>query len=183
MRIIAGEKRGTIIQAPKGFDTRPTLDRVRESLFGILQYEIPGAVVLDLFAGSGALGFEAVSRGAGHAVINDAAKMAFSVISANAKKLGFAERVTLTCFDYGVAVRRAAAAGTRFDVVFLDPPYNSGLIPPAMEALRDAEALGRGVVIAAEHRSKDTIRTPAGFLLTDRRNYGEAAVSFFREGV
>jgi len=132
VRIIAGEKRGTLIRAPKGADTRPTLERVRESLFGILQYEIPEATVLDLFAGSGALGLEAVSRGARFAAINDSARDAYLAIVANVKKLRFEDRTALYCLDYALAVRRAAAAGMKFNLVFLDPPYGAGLIPKAL---------------------------------------------------
>lgn len=181
LRIIAGEKRGAVIRTPKGFETRPTLDRVRESLFGILQLEIPDAVVLDLFAGSGALGLEAVSRGAKRAFINDCAREAFSVVEANVKKLGFGERVTLSCADYAVAIKRAAASGWKFDVAFLDPPYDGGLIGKAMRALLDANALNPGFVVVAEHRAKDAPGAAEGFALADRRHYGEAALSFFRE--
>ncbi|HWQ59345.1 MAG TPA: 16S rRNA (guanine(966)-N(2))-methyltransferase RsmD, partial [Clostridia bacterium] len=137
MRIIAGEKRGTVIRAPKGANTRPTLDRVRESLFGILQHEIPDASVLDLFAGSGALGLEAVSRGARFALLNDASREARLVIEANVKKLGFGDKTSLFCLDYAAALKRAAAAGWKFGVVFLDPPYGGGLIPGAMAALME----------------------------------------------
>ena len=182
VRIIAGEKRGTIIQTPKGIHTRPTLDRVRESLFGILQFDVPDAVVLDLFAGSGALGFEAISRGAKKAVINDAARQVYAVIEANATKLGFADRAVLYCLDYTAAIRRATAAGMRFNIVFLDPPYDDGLIPKAAAALREADVLAEGFVIAAEHRAKDAPETPVGFRVSDRRGYGETAISFFREG-
>ena len=181
MRIIAGEKRGTVIQAPKGAATRPPLDRVRESLFGIVQFEIPDADVLDLFAGSGALGLEALSRGAKRVLLNDSSREALRIVEANVKKLDFAERATLTCLDHALCVRRAAAQGWRFDVAFLDPPYNSGFIPAAMEAILCANALNPGFVIAAEHRSKETIEAPRGFVLADRRSYGEAALSFYRE--
>lgn len=89
MRIIAGTKRGQPIAAPKGRDTRPTLDRVKESLFGIIQFEIAGKTVLDLFAGSGNLGLEALSRGAEHAVFNDAARESAAVVRTNVERLGF----------------------------------------------------------------------------------------------
>lgn len=181
MRIIAGEKRGTNILTPKGTDTRPTLDRVRESLFGILQFDIPDARVLDLFGGSGALGLEAVSRGAAHAVINDSSREAARVIEANAKKLGFEERVTLMTGDCILCIKRCAAAGRKFNVVFLDPPYKSGLIVPSMAALAAAGALKPGFVIAAEHASNMTPQTPCGFKLRDTRRYGEAAISFYGE--
>ncbi len=181
MRIVAGEKRGTNIMSPKGTDTRPTLERVRESLFGILQYDIPDAQVLDLFGGSGALGLEAVSRGAAHALINDSSREAARVIEANIKKLGFEDRVSLMNGDCIICIKRCAAAGRRFDVVFLDPPYKSGLIKASMEALAATGTLNRGFVIAAEHASNMTLETPSGFVLRDMRRYGEAAISFFAE--
>ena len=92
MRIIAGDKRGCAISAPKGLDTRPTLDRVKESLFGILQFDIYGKRVLDLFAGSGALGLEAVSRGAKSAVFCDSARESIDIVNANIKKLGYGNK-------------------------------------------------------------------------------------------
>lgn len=181
VRIIAGEKRGTLIRAPKGADTRPTLERVRESLFGILQYDIPGATVLDLFAGSGALGLEAVSRGAKFALINDSSREAYRAIEANVKKLRFEDKTALLCLDYAHAIRCAASAGMTFTLIFLDPPYGAGLVCKAMEALREAAVLETGFVIAAEHRAREMFEAPTGFRLADRRNYGEAALSFFRE--
>ncbi len=181
VRIIAGEKRGTLIRTPEGAFTRPTLERVRESLFGILQYEVPGAVVLDLFAGSGALGLEAVSRGAKFALLNDASRDAFSTLEANVKKLRFEEQTTLTCLDYAMAIKRAALMGRKFNLVFLDPPYGGGLIPMALAALSGADLLQPGFVVVAEHRAKEAPEAPAGFVLADRRFYGEAALSFYRE--
>lgn len=180
VRIIAGEKRGALIRTPKGNFTRPTLERVRESLFGILQHEVPGAVVLDLFAGSGALGLEAVSRGAAFAWLNDASREACAIIEANVKKLGFGEQTALSCLGFELAVKRAATAGHRFGLVFLDPPYGGDLIPKAMAALRAANALDAGFIVAAEHRAGESPDAPEGFALTDRRFYGEAAVSFYR---
>lgn len=181
VRIIAGEKRGALIRAPEGAFTRPTLERVRESLFGILQYEVPGAVVLDLFAGSGALGLEAVSRGAKFALLNDASRAALSTLEANVRKLRFEEQTALTCLDYAMAIKRAALMGLKFDLVFLDPPYGGGLIPKALAALPGAGVLQPGFTVAAEHRAKETPEAPAGFVLADRRFYGEAALSFYRE--
>ena len=122
MRIIAGTKRGQAITAPKGRKTRPTLDRVRESLFGIIQFEVAGKTVLDLFAGSGSLGLEALSRGAEYAVFNDAARESVAIVRANVEKLGFTRQAAVYSLDYRAAIQAAARAGFRFGLVFLDPP-------------------------------------------------------------
>ena len=123
MRIIAGEARGRTLTAPKGMDTRPTQDYVRESLFNILQASVPEARVLDLFAGSGALALEALSRGAVKATLVDCSTDAVQCIKRNAETLGFAERVTVIRSDWQAALMRLSKNGERFTLVFLDPPY------------------------------------------------------------
>ena len=108
MRIIAGMKRGQTILAPKGRDTRPTLDRVRESLFGIIQFEVAGQTVLDLFAGSGSLGLEALSRGAAHAVFNDSARESIAAVRANLAKLGLSQQATVYSMGHLAAIQAVA---------------------------------------------------------------------------
>ncbi|MBQ3201346.1 MAG: 16S rRNA (guanine(966)-N(2))-methyltransferase RsmD [Clostridia bacterium] len=181
MRIIAGTKRGVTIGAPKGRDTRPTLDRVKESLFGIIQFDIYGKSVLDLFAGSGNLGLEALSRGAVHAVFNDMGRESVAVIRANIAKLGFEEKSTVYSLNYRAAVQSAARAGYRFGLVFLDPPYKAGLLESTLLLLRDAGVLETSCLIIAEHAHALPPETPEGFTLHDRRKYGEAAISIFKE--
>jgi len=181
LRIIAGTKRGMTIRAPKGMDTRPTLDRVKESLFGIIQFDIAGRTVLDLFAGSGNLGLEALSRGAEHAVFNDMGRESTAAIRANIEKLGFESKSIVYSLDYRAAIQAAARAGLRFGLVFLDPPYKAELLENTLLLLRETGVLAPGCLIIAEHAHALPPETPAGFILRDRRKYGDAAISIFKE--
>ena len=123
MRIIAGMARGRTFDAPQGMDTRPTLDRVRENVFNILQMKVRGARVLDLFSGSGAMAFEAISRGACAAVLVDHDRQANQVQQRNVQKLRMADTCRLMNCDWQAAVRALQSAGEKFDLVLLDPPY------------------------------------------------------------
>ena len=136
MRIIAGEARSRTILAPEGRDTRPTLDRVRENLFNILQWQCPGARVLDLFAGSGALALEALSRGAAEAVLADCDARAVRVERQNVEALGFSQRARVLQADWRETVRKLSAEGRSFQLVFLDPPYAMEDLTAVFEALR-----------------------------------------------
>ncbi len=178
MRIIAGNARGRTFDAPTGMDTRPTLDRVRENVFNILQLRVRGAAVLDLFSGSGAMAFEAVSRGAASAVLVDHDRRAHQVEGRNAEKLAMQDRCRLLNCDWAQAVRTLAAQGARFDVVFLDPPYQMHDLAPVMEALKPI--LNEDAVLLLEHDAKAFPATADGFELYDNRKYGVAGVSFFR---
>jgi len=178
VRIIAGSARGRQIIAPTGRETRPTLDRVRESLFGILQFSLEGARVLDLYAGSGSLGLEALSRGAVHAVFNDQSRACCEVVRENLRTLGFSERAAVLQLDALAAVDRLA--GQAFDIVFLDPPYRAG----AQEALRALFLRGLvapGGQAVVEHAWKEPPQEmPGAFLRVDTRKYGDTGLSFFR---
>ena len=182
MRIISGMKRGCPIAAPRGKNTRPTYDKVREALFGIIQFEIADKDVLDLFAGSGALGLEALSRYAKSALFNDSSRESIAAIRSNIEKLGFADRAEVLSMDYARAIEQAAYRGRRFDIVFLDPPYASGLIEPAMEKLIECRALNEGFLIVAEHHEKFPPKAGEAFALRSAKRYGETALSFFVEG-
>lgn len=179
MRIIAGSARGRTFEAPQGRDTRPTLDRVRENVFNILQMKVRGAHVLDLFSGSGAMAFEAVSRGAAAAVMVDSDRMANAVERQNAQKLHMEAQCRILQCDWQVAVRQLAGQGEKFDVVFLDPPYAMHDMTPVMDALRPL--LAEDAVILLEHEAKNFPSVPDGFELYDNRKYGIAGVSFFRQ--
>ena len=178
MRIIAGSARGRVFDAPKGMETRPTLDRVRENVFNILQMKVRGAQVLDLFSGSGAMAFEAISRGAERAVMVDCDRQAHLVQRQNAQKLQMAERCMILLSDWKQAVSQLAARNASFDVVILDPPYAMHDMNPVMEALRPL--LKENAVILLEHEARIFPATPDGFELYDSRKYGVAGVSFFR---
>lgn len=181
MRIIAGSARGRTFEAPQGRDTRPTLDRVRENVFNILQMKVRGAKVLDLFSGSGAMAFEAISRGAEAAVLVDCDRMANQTEKQNAQKLHMQEQCRILLCDWQTAVRQLAVNGEKFDVVFLDPPYAMHDMTPVMNALKPL--LNEDAVILLEHEAKTFPSTPDGYELYDNRKYGIAGVSFFRQWV
>jgi 16S rRNA (guanine966-N2)-methyltransferase len=168
LRIIAGEFKGRRLKTPTGRGVRPTSDRVREAWFSILQQSIPGAKVLDLFAGSGALGFEALSRGAASVEFVESHNASVTVIRENAMTLDVAERVTIHRSDAMRFAERLVAG--QYDVAFADPPY-------AGDAAERLAALYRGVpfakVFAIEHEANRAI---AG---DDTRKYGDTAITFF----
>ena len=178
MRIIAGMARGRTFDAPQGLDTRPTLDRVRENVFNILQMKVRGAQVLDLFSGSGAMAFEAVSRGAESAVLVDVNRAAHQVQLKTAQKLRMDAQCRILNCDWKDAVCRLTGEGARFDVVFLDPPYKMHDLREVFAALKPLMA--EDAVILLEHDSAAFPAVADGYALYDSRKYGAAGVSFFR---
>lgn len=170
MRIVGGEWRGRTINAPRGSSVRPTLDRVREAWMSIVQLSLPGARVLDLFAGSGALGIEALSRGAMSAEFVDSDPGSLTVLRANLDALGAAGRATVTRAD---ALEFAdVLSPDSYDVVFADPPYTSAACVELAERwLREPFA----AIIGIEHSQGTPM--PAG---GDTRRYGDSGITFYR---
>ena len=178
MRIIAGSARGRQFDALPGLDTRPTLDRVKEAVFGSLQFDLPGSHVLDLFSGSGNLGLEAASRGASLVVCNDQSPACAQLIRKNARDLRLMERVTVLQFDYRVAIERLTASGVRFDFAFLDPPYASGFGVDAAERLFRAGLMRRSGLVLVEHAATDELQAVRGVMRLRRtKKFGKCAVS------
>ena len=149
MRIITGRARGAKLETLAGEMTRPTSERAKEAVFSILQFEIAGKRVLDLFAGSGQLGLEAVSRGAEHALLCDASREAAAVIGRNTIKTRLAPMCDVVCADWETVLRNQRRRAT-FDLVFLDPPYALGLIPKALRKLIEYGLLADGAKIVCE---------------------------------
>lgn len=149
MRIITGSARGTKLATLEGETTRPTSDRVKEALFSMIQFDIEGRQVLDLFGGCGQLALEALSRGAAKATIIDQSRDATAIIIENAKKTHLFEKCRISTSDYTSFIR-GAAKREKYDIVFLDPPYNTGLLPASLKALRDAELFAPGASIVCE---------------------------------
>lgn len=189
MRIVGGSHRGRALQAPPEQTTRPTTDRVREALFNILLHSprllgaagrplLEGGVVLDAFAGTGALSFEALSRGAAHAHLFEIDAAARRCILRNAADLGLAERITLHAADASRPGRCVAAMPA--DIVLLDPPYRSGLAVPALQALEREGWLKPQALAIIESDAKGDLALPPDFDLLDERRHGPARLSFLR---
>jgi 16S rRNA (guanine966-N2)-methyltransferase len=170
MRIVGGEWRGRIIKAPRGNAVRPTLDRVREAWMSIVHLSLPGARVLDLFAGSGALGIEALSRGAASAEFVDADPRSLRVVRDNLDTLGAADRATVTRSD-AIEFANSLAADS-YDVVFADPPYATDAAVQLAERWLRAPF---SAVIGIEHAR--SVAMPAG---GETRRYGDSGVTFYR---
>lgn len=181
MRIIAGELRGRRIAAPAGREVRPTADRVREALFSSLGGRVMGARVLDLFAGSGALGLEALSRGAVAAVFVERARPVIEVLRRNIDALGMADRARVIPGDAAAALGALARRGETFEVVFLDPPYRGGALEDALGRLAAANVLAAGAVIIAEHPT-GAEPSPAGSLRAVAvKRYGDTSLTFLEQ--
>lgn len=177
MRIIAGSLGGRTIRAPRGDRTRPTADKVRQATFNILANLAPTTgSVLDLYAGSGALGLEALSRGAARATFVDHAAESVRCIAANARDLGVAERVDVVRADLPAALARLRGP---FDLVFIDPPYAANAVEPVLAVL--PPLLAPNALIVVEHDRRSAPGPQIGPLsLQDRRRYGDTEVSFYR---
>lgn len=180
MRIIAGIARGRKIEAPEGMSTRPTLDRVKESLFGSIQFDIGDAYCLDLFAGSGNLGIEAISRGAKHAVFVDCNRRCTALIESNLKLLNFKDKATVITSDAQAALKRFQGEGRRFDIVFLDPPYALGLIPGVIDSLLNYGLLSGHAIIVSEHAVETELIAPNGLIIQTTKRFGDTAVTIMR---
>lgn len=185
MRIVAGTHKGRTIAAPEGRDIRPTSDRVRESLFNILEHRgwgsggqslLPGARVLDAFCGTGALGLEALSRGAAHATFMDNARAALALCRENVRKFAETARADILQGDCLHPVRPRQPCS----IVFLDPPYDEGLAVPALEALAAAGWIAVDALCVVETAAKDVLAPPPGFETLDGRRYGAARVTILR---
>lgn len=176
MRIISGEARGKTINAPAGMKTRPTTERVREAIFSALNPYLQGAAVLDAFAGSGALGLEAISRGAKSAVFCDMDRQALSVIRKNIAACKFEDRTRVYAGDTVKTVGRLSG----FDVVLLDPPYNRGFVAAIEPLLLREGFLCDGAIVMLETAAKEPeLLTDERWQLYRQKNYGDTAVYYF----
>ena len=176
MRVITGKARGRKLIAPEGLQTRPTSDMTKEAMFSIVQFEVEGAQVLDLFAGSGQLGIEALSRGARSAVFVDSSREAQAVILQNLKKTELAENARVIQTE---ALSYLASCREQFDLVFLDPPYGQGILEQVLPAV--AEKTRPGGVILCETERHETLPDSAGaFTRKKEYFYGKAKVTTYR---
>jgi 16S rRNA (guanine966-N2)-methyltransferase len=181
MRVVGGKFRGRGLVSPEHEGLRPTADRVRESVFNILlhgieDFDIEGARVVDLFAGTGALGIEALSRGAAYCLLVEEAAEARALIRTNVEALGLTGVTRI--FRRDATDLGPVGNIEPFRLAFLDPPYGKGLGEKALVSLRDGDWLVPGAVIVLEERANASVELPSGFAELDRRTYGEAQVVF-----
>jgi len=184
MRIVAGQFRGAAIKTAPGLETRPTSDRVREALFNILThgdfdgFSLEGTRVLDLFAGSGALGLEALSRGARFALFVEEDGAARAAIRGNIEALKLTGATKVFRRNACALGPCPAGSGGAFDLVFADPPYHKGLIEPALESAFDGGWIAPRAILILESSTSDPPQLGAPFALRDRRSYGDTLVTF-----
>jgi 16S rRNA (guanine966-N2)-methyltransferase len=179
VRVIAGAAKGTLLHSPKGRGTRPTSDKVKGALFNILGPLHEEADFLDLFAGSGAIGIEALSRGAVRAEFVENEATAVQSITKNLHKTGFSDRSRVMPLDVLAALRILGREGWSFDYIFLDPPYKSALIAPVLKAIKERDLLKRRGIIIVEHAQDHSdwlVDSP--MQLHKQRSYGDSVLSF-----
>jgi 16S rRNA (guanine966-N2)-methyltransferase len=187
MRITGGTHRSRALRAPRGQATRPTTDRVREALFGILASAgvVEGARVLDLYAGTGALALEALSRGASTAVLVESGREALAALRGNVEALGLQQQAQVVAVDVGQAIPRVARGGP-FDLVMIDPPWalvDEGAADRALSALAREGGLAEGAWVVLEHSSRTPPRDVEGLERQDTRRYGDTALTFYKPAI
>lgn len=178
MRVITGTVRGRKLSAPEGADTRPTTDMVKEAIFSIIQFDVPGARVLDLFAGSGQMGVEALSRGAIAATFVDSAKPAIAAVRKNLEATGLTEKAKVYPMD---AKTYLLSAAERYDIALLDPPYQQGILTDTLPAV--ARRMDENSMIVCETRLNEELPEAVGeFTLRKTYRYGKIKVWVFKNG-
>lgn len=178
MRVISGQAGGRRLKAPKGFATRPTSDRVKEAIFNVLSSRITGSNVLDVFAGTGSLGIEALSRGADHAVFIEKSREARLIVESNLDATGFRERAQVFSGDFALVLPRLEE---KFDLIFLDPPYNQGLIQPAVSLVIGSGLLKeQGVMIVETNSKEKELPEPGVIPLVKESVYGDTVVLYYQ---
>ncbi|MEW5866158.1 MAG: 16S rRNA (guanine(966)-N(2))-methyltransferase RsmD [Bacillota bacterium] len=183
MRVIAGSAKGRMLFGARGMKARPITDNVKKSMFDILTPWLTGARCLDLFAGTGAIGIEALSRGAEWAVFIERDPRMVGVIKRNLEVTGFAPRARVLCGDVRWVVRVLARRGEVFDLVFMDPPYGHGLAPVTLGLVCQSKILGENGTIVARHEHKQEMPgSCANVNLVRQEVYGDTVVSFYRPG-
>ncbi len=178
MRVISGIARGRVLEVLEGEETRPTTDRVKESIYNIIQFDIEGRRILDLFGGSGQMSIEAISRGADYALVVDNSKQAGTIIRNNIKKCGFSDKMRLYIGDYSEVLTK----GEKYDVIFLDPPYKSPYMLKAISTIQSIDILSIGGIIVCETDKNTEIPIfPPPYDVRREYIYGKTKVTIIRK--
>jgi 16S rRNA (guanine966-N2)-methyltransferase len=183
MRIVAGSAKGRALAGPKTTSKhiRPTADRVRETIFNVLGQWLEGQKVLDLYAGTGALGLESVSRGAPRAVLVDSDREALALCRANTDTLGFGAQVEILAQPVERALQTLGRRGDRFELIFADPPYAARVVETVLEGIARNGVLAPGGTVVIEHDKREAApESHEGFERVDQRRFGDTLVSLFR---
>lgn len=177
MRIIAGDYKGRRLESPEDYSVRPTADKVKEALFSILDPVMYDAKVCDLFSGTGNLGLEALSRGAGHCWFCDSSRQSLSLIKKNIEKCRAEEYSTVMPGDYRKALSKMRE---KIDIFFLDPPYGTGLLEKSVEMIAEKELLAdEGIIVCEHHRRQILPDELSGFRKIKERKYGKVVLSMY----
>jgi len=179
MRVISGKARGTTLKTPDGLKTRPTTDRVKEAMFSIIQFDLPNARVLDLFAGSGQLGIEAISRGAKNAVFVDLQDSACSLVRSNLNKTHFEQYAQVIKSDYLSFLKMTSE---KFDIIFLDPPYAEVFLENSLKMITEIDILQtNGIIVTERPLGKDLLLDFSGYNRSKDYKYGNTLLTIYRK--
>lgn len=184
MRIISGTAKGRKLLSPEGMGTRPTLDRIKESIFNIIQNKVPGSTVVDVFAGTGSLGLEAASRGAKECYLIDKGEITFKYLKQNVDNFKFNDFCKCLNTDSYSALQEFGRKGLIFDLIFIDPPYLKDMIPPAVDIVSEKHLLAEdGLIVTKIDTSEEIYQGNMEIELFDHRKYGNTTVCFYRHKV
>ena len=179
MRVISGTSRGTTLKTPDGIVTRPTTDRVKEAMFSIIQFDLPGSRILDLFGGTGQLGIEALSRGAKEAVFVDSREDACRLIRENVKRTHFENAATIVRADYEQYLKRC---NRKFDIILLDPPYLEVFLENSLKIISEIDILqSSGIIVTERPAEKCILEDLPGFSASKDYKYGNTIIRLYRK--
>ena len=178
MRVISGIAKGVNLKTPDGLATRPTTDRVKEAMFSIIQFNLPGAKVLDLFGGTGQLGIEALSRGAQSAIFVDSAETSCNLIKENLKRSKFTDKALVVRSDYELYLKKCRE---KFDIIFLDPPYIEVFLENSLNLITEIDILQtNGIIVAERPLGKELPSEIPGFSRSRDYKYGKTLLTLYR---
>ncbi len=179
MRVVSGTAKGVVLKTPEGLQTRPTADRVKEAMFSILQFDLPGTEVLDLFGGTGQLGIEAMSRGAKSATFVDEGEKACSLIKENLRRTKMEQQSRVVRSDYLAFLR---SCKEQYDIILLDPPYAEVFLENALKCITEIDILRSGGIIVCEHPiEKELPWQYAGYTRSRDYKYGKTLITLYRK--
>ena len=183
LRVISGSAKGHGLKTIKGDSTRPTSDKVKGAVFNIIAPYIEGSSVLDMFAGTGSLGIEALSRGAAAAVFFDKSPQCCRIIKENLQHTKLTEKAAVYNIDYAAGISKMYNDGQKFDIIIMDPPYNKNFIQEALILLTKNDIIVDDGIIIAEHSVSDRLAESCGNLkMIDTRKYGDTMITIYKDG-